>query len=140
MKFTKKLGTFIKNNKIELRASFYVVIALLLAISIEIFTTTYSRVATTPSNSRIEGTTAYIDDLTADLNYYEGLNYTEIRNTNIPSGTSTGYYDDQYLVKVELIYDIKLKKKNDDSIVNPLKDNINIETVNLVANNTDTMG
>ncbi len=42
--------------------------------------------------------------------------------------------------KVELIYDIKLKKKNDDSIVNALKDNINIETVNLVANNTDTMG
>ena len=42
--------------------------------------------------------------------------------------------------KVELIYDIKLKKKNDDSMINALKDNINIETVNLVANNTDTMG
>ena len=41
---------------------------------------------------------------------------------------------------VELIYDIKLKKKNDDSFVNTLKENVNIDTVNLVANNTDTMG
>ena len=41
---------------------------------------------------------------------------------------------------VELIYDIKLKKKNDDSFVNALKENVNIDTVNLVANNTDTMG
>lgn len=41
---------------------------------------------------------------------------------------------------VELIYDVKLKKKNDDSMINTLKDNINIDTVNLVANNTDTMG
>ena len=41
---------------------------------------------------------------------------------------------------VELIYDIKLKKKNDDGFVNTLKENVNIDTVNLVANNTDTMG
>ena len=41
---------------------------------------------------------------------------------------------------VELIYDIKLKNKKDDHIFNALKDNLNIDTVNLVANNTDTMG
>ena len=41
---------------------------------------------------------------------------------------------------VELIYDIKLKNKKDDTIFNALKDNLNIDTVNLVANNTDTMG
>ena len=41
---------------------------------------------------------------------------------------------------VELIYDIKLKNKKDDTIFNSLKDNLNIDTVNLVANNTDTMG
>ena len=41
---------------------------------------------------------------------------------------------------VELIYDIKLKNKKDDAIFNTLKDNLNIDTVNLVANNTDTMG
>ena len=41
---------------------------------------------------------------------------------------------------VELIYDIKLKNKKDDTIFNTLKDNLNIDTVNLVANNTDTMG
>ena len=40
----------------------------------------------------------------------------------------------------EVIYDIKLKNKKDDSIINVLKDNIGIDVVNLVANNTDTMG
>ena len=41
---------------------------------------------------------------------------------------------------IELIYDVKLKNKNDDSFINMLKDNIGIDTVNLVKNNTDTMG
>ena len=41
---------------------------------------------------------------------------------------------------IELIYDIKLKDKKDDSFINGLKDNLSIDTVNLVANNTDTMG
>jgi hypothetical protein len=41
---------------------------------------------------------------------------------------------------VELIYDVKLKKKNDDRVVMALNEIININTVNLVANNTDTMG
>ena len=41
---------------------------------------------------------------------------------------------------VELIYDIKLKKKKDDRVVDVLRGISNISTVNLVANNTDTMG
>ena len=41
---------------------------------------------------------------------------------------------------IELIYDIKLKKKKDDGIIRILSDVDNIDTVNLVANNTDTMG
>ncbi len=41
---------------------------------------------------------------------------------------------------VELIYDVKLKNKKDDGIISVLQENIGIETVNLVANNTDTMG
>ncbi len=41
---------------------------------------------------------------------------------------------------IELIYDIKLKNKKDDSFINTLKENLGIDTVNLVANNTDTMG
>ena len=59
-------------------------------------------------------------------------------------GKNTKYYTckGKYIKNsdVELIYDIKLKKKNDDSFINTLKENLNIETVNLVANNTDTMG
>jgi len=41
---------------------------------------------------------------------------------------------------VELIYDVKLKNGKDDSVINILKENVDIDTVNLVANNTDTMG
>ena len=41
---------------------------------------------------------------------------------------------------VEVIYDIKLKDKKEDDLVNNLKDIIGIDVVNLVANNTDTMG
>ena len=41
---------------------------------------------------------------------------------------------------VELIYDIKLKNKKDDTIFKTLQDNLKVDTVNLVANNTDTMG
>ena len=42
--------------------------------------------------------------------------------------------------KIELIYDVKIKDKKDDSLINTLKENINIDIVNLVASNTDTMG
>lgn len=41
---------------------------------------------------------------------------------------------------VELIYDVKLKKKKDDGVINSLNEIRDINTVNLVANNTDTMG
>ena len=53
----------------------------------------------------VSGTTVYINDFVSDYNYYKGLNFTEIRSTSIPSGISTGYYDDGNLVKVEIIYD-----------------------------------
>ena len=52
-----------------------------------------------------DGNTLYVNDLTADKNYLKGLNYAEVRSTSLPSGVSTGYYDDDYLVKVEIIYD-----------------------------------
>lgn len=55
--------------------------------------------------SGVDGSTVYINDFTADYNYYKGLNFTEVRSTSIPSGASTGYYDDDYLVKAMIIYD-----------------------------------
>ena len=41
---------------------------------------------------------------------------------------------------MELIYDIKLDKKSDNKIVEELYKLQGIQTINLVANNTDTMG
>ena len=69
------------------------------------------------------------------------LNIDEVEkviNNNVKYYLAKGKYiknDD-----IELIYDIKLKNKKDDSIVNALNGIKNINTVNLVSNNTDTMG
>ena len=41
---------------------------------------------------------------------------------------------------VELIYDIKLDKKKDNKVVEEIHSLKGVSTVNLVANNTDTMG
>ena len=59
----------------------------------------------TEHSSGVDGTTVYVNDISSDYNYLKGLNYTEVRSTTIPSGVSTGYYDDEYLVKVQIIYD-----------------------------------
>ena len=58
-------------------------------------------------SSGVRNNTVYVNDLDSDYNYFKGLNYTEIRSQNIPSGVSTGYYDDENLVKVKIIYDGK---------------------------------
>ena len=42
--------------------------------------------------------------------------------------------------RIELIYDVKLRNKKDELLVNSLKGNIGIDTINLVSSNTDTMG
>ena len=41
---------------------------------------------------------------------------------------------------IELIYDIKFKKKEDESLINELRSIVEVDTVNLVSSNTDTMG
>jgi len=41
---------------------------------------------------------------------------------------------------MELIYDIKLDKKKDNKVVEEIHSLQGVSTVNLVANNTDTMG
>lgn len=41
---------------------------------------------------------------------------------------------------MELIYDIKLNKKSDNGVINVLYKSEGVETINLVSNNTDTMG
>jgi len=71
----------------------------------------------------------------------ESLDIKEIEKIiekNVKYYTSKGKYIKNS--DVELIYDIKLRKKNDDRVVGILNEMININSVNLVANNTDTMG
>lgn len=68
-------------------------------------------------SSGVDGDSIYINDLTSDTNYYTGLNYTEITNTNgtIPTGNNQNLYTNSNLATVYIKYsgaDI-----NDDSIV-----------------------
>ena len=41
---------------------------------------------------------------------------------------------------VELIYDIKIKQKKTDNLVDDIKEVVGVDIVNLVSSNTDTMG
>ena len=41
---------------------------------------------------------------------------------------------------IELVYEIKLKNKNSDKLVNSLRELLGVDTVNIVSSNTDTMG
>ncbi len=82
--------------------------------------------AITEHDSGVSGNTLYINDFTADKNYFKGLNFTEIRNTSIPSGISTGYYDDGNLVKVEIIYDgADINNSALVGAVSPINENVN---------------
>ena len=103
---TNKITDFVRDNKEKIFITFLLFLVIILCISI--FNGTYGRIAEGPtgsSNSRLEGNTLYVDDLIADYNYLKGLNFTEVRSTSIPSGTSTGFYDNDNLVKVTIIYD-----------------------------------
>ena len=85
-----------------------------------VFTPTASTVDT--ANNKI-----VINDLEADFNYYQGLNFTEPRTTDLPSGTSTGYYNKENLVAVQLTYDGA--DINDDRLVGAVSP-INNENTN----------
>ena len=81
-----------------------------------------------PQTSGKVGTVMHINDLVSDHNYFKGLNYTKIFNSNIiPSETNTGYYNDEYLVKVRIIYDgTDINNSNLVGYVSPLSsENVN---------------
>ena len=100
----KKKNTTVKTSRIILASLYF----LLFYFGLTTFLKTYGEFVSTvePVASGKVDNVMYVDDLTSDYNYFKGLNYTKIINANnIPSATSTGYYDDQYLVKVRIIYD-----------------------------------
>lgn len=41
---------------------------------------------------------------------------------------------------IELVYEVKLKNKNSDNVINSLRELLGVDTVNIVSSNTDTMG
>lgn len=57
-------------------------------------------------DSGISGDTVYINELEADLNYYNGLNYTDYRDSSsLPNGSNRNLYNDNTLVEVRTLYD-----------------------------------
>ena len=116
-------------NKIKTVRLFFTAFSFLLFnLVLTTFFISYGEFVSTlePVSTGISNNTVYINDLVADYNYFKGLNYTEIRDANIPSGTSRGYYDDDYLVKVRIIYDGK--DINNSSLVGEVSP-INSETL-----------
>ena len=57
-----------------------------------------------PHNSGIDGTTVYVNDLSADYNYYKGLNYTYSQNNTYPTAENKNIYNDTNLVKMAITY------------------------------------
>lgn len=121
----KKKITKIKTRRIVFAAFYFLLFYMVLTT----YYKSYGEFVSTlePVSSGIANNTVYINDLDADYNYFKGLNYTEIRDENIPSGSSRGYYDDEYLVKVRIIYDGK--DINNSSLVGAVSP-INNETSN----------
>ena len=52
----------------------------------------------------LDGSTVYINDLTADYNYYMGLNYTQRSSGSLPTTTSQDLYNDENLLAVYIAY------------------------------------
>ncbi len=55
--------------------------------------------------SQVIGDTVYVNDLEADWGYYQGLNFTNITNDDLPSGLSQNLYTEDTLVPVTVTYD-----------------------------------
>ena len=55
-------------------------------------------------DSGVEGSVVYVNDLTADYNYYMGLNYTQSSNGSISSGNNQNLYSSSNLAKVYMAY------------------------------------
>ena len=71
----------------------------------------------------------------------KNINLTEVEKVldkDLNSYLCKGKYID--INGIELIYDIKFKKKQDDKIITHLSKLDGVTTINLVASNTDTMG
>ena len=69
------------------------------------------------------------------------INLSKVESTlknNLNSFLCKGKYFDKE--KVELIYDVRYKGKQDDRVVKELYQIEGIDIVNVVASNTDTMG
>lgn len=80
-------------------------------------------------DSDISGNTLYVNDLDADLNYYNGLNYTDYRDIHtLPTGNSRNLYStSRNLVKVYIRY--SGVDYNDDSLVGNVSLTEQIDTI-----------
>ena len=56
--------------------------------------------------SGLDNGTVYVNNYTADYNYYMGMNYTYSSNGSFPTKTDKGIYSDDDLVYVQLNYSI----------------------------------
>ena len=58
----------------------------------------------TPHETGVAGDTVYLNDLTADWNYYQGMNYTESDDDSLPDGSNQQKYTEKTMIAVQLNY------------------------------------
>ncbi len=82
-------------------------LVLLFVVSIGSIVKFYAASTTFSSSylSNITDDTVFVNDLIADRNYYEGLNFTEINNRHVLPGENTNKYNDNNLIAVQITYD-----------------------------------
>lgn len=73
---------------------------------VPINTFSFGRSAPIPlHDSGIEENTIYVNDLESDFNYYQGLNYTDFKDTGtLPTGENKNLYNESNLAKVYIKY------------------------------------
>ena len=76
-------------------------------------------------DSGTEGQTVYINDLTADYDYYMALNYVTPNGTDTPTVENKGIYSDSNLIRFQIIYHGKLDENHEGKISYEADDNFN---------------
>lgn len=108
MTLTEIIKKIVRNNKVKLFILFFILLSLVLVLCISMFKETYSKITSIDDNigndSRVEGSTVYVDDRLSDLYYYNSLNYTESSNGTLPTGVDQNIYNDSNMVKVTITY------------------------------------
>ena len=107
-KVKEKITSLSLRARVCVLSSFFCVLLLILG-TISYFNT-FSEMAIAFTNdpnyvsSKVEGSTVYVNDLVADINFYTGQNYIYSANGTLPTTANKNIYTENNLVQVKMTY------------------------------------